>query len=85
MCSPAVSTVAFGGSPWPRTEPLIYDTIHSCGCFHLFIPTEQVRARPQPETIEDGLFIPQTLRAPTPHQRVVLKLVAVTHYFERLP
>ena len=64
-------------------SPLIYDTIHPCGCYHLFIPTEHVRARPQPETIEEGLFIPQALRAPAPHQRVVLKLAAFTHYLQR--
>jgi hypothetical protein len=66
-----------GESPWPRDgNPLVYDTIHPCGCYHLFIPTEHVRARPQPESIDEGLFSPQTLRAPATHERVVLKLAA---------
>jgi hypothetical protein len=64
-------------------SPLIYDTIHPCGCYHLFIPTERVRARPQPETIDEGLFVPQELRSPAPQQRVVLKLAATTHHLQR--
>ena len=63
---------------------LVYDTIHPCGCYHLFIPTERVRARPQPETIDESLFVPQTLRSPGVHERVVLKLAARTHYLQRV-
>lgn len=63
---------------------LVYDTIHPCGCYHLFIPTERVRARPQAETIDESLFVPQTLRSPGIHERVVLKLAAGTHYLQRV-
>lgn len=64
--------------------PLVYDTIHPCGCYHLFIPTEQVQARPQTESIDENLFAPQTLRSPATHERVVLKLAAGTHYLQRV-
>ncbi len=63
-------------------NPLVYDTIHPCGCYHLFIPTEGVRARPQPESIDESLFSPQTLHTPATHERVVLKLAAGTHYLQ---
>jgi len=43
--------------------PLVYDTIHPCGCYPLFIPTEGVRARPQADSVDEGLFVPRTLRA----------------------
>lgn len=62
---------------------LVYDTIHPCGCYHLFLPTERVRARPQAEGIEEGLFVAQTLRSPAANERVVLKLAAATHYLQR--
>ncbi|MBP9806379.1 MAG: hypothetical protein KBE22_15945 [Candidatus Accumulibacter sp.] len=65
-------------------KPLVYDTIHPCGCYHLFIPTEWVRPRPQPETVDEGLFAPQTLRSPVANERVVLRLAAVTHYLQQV-
>ena len=65
-------------------SPLVYDTIHPCGCYHLFIPTEWVRPRPQPETVDEGLFAPQTLRSPAANERVVLRLAAVTHYLQQV-
>lgn len=64
--------------------PLVYDTIHPCGCYHLFIPTEQVQARPQTESIDENLFAPQTLRSLATHERVVLKIAAGTHYLQRV-
>ncbi|MCA9971410.1 MAG: hypothetical protein KC425_14390 [Anaerolineales bacterium] len=60
--------------------PLVYDSIHPCGCYHLFIPTGRVRARPQPESIDEGLFAPQSVRAPAVDERVVLHLATGTHY-----
>lgn len=63
-------------------SPLVYDTIHPCGCYHLFIATERVRARPQPETIDEGLFVPQRVRSPAANQRIVLRLAARTHYLQ---
>ncbi|HNC53066.1 MAG TPA: hypothetical protein PLO14_12650 [Accumulibacter sp.] len=71
-------TVAENGTP------LLYDTIHPCGCYHLFIPTEHVRARPQADGIDEGLFVPQTLPAPAVDERVVLKLAPGTHYLQRV-
>lgn len=64
--------------------PLVYDTIHPCGCYHLFIPTARVRLRPPPESIDEGAFVPQTLRAPAEHERVVLRLAAATHYLQQV-
>jgi hypothetical protein len=32
----------------PDGEPLLYDSIHPCGCYHLFFPTPRTRPRPSP-------------------------------------
>ena len=32
----------------PDGEPLVYDAIHACGCFHVFFPTARARRRPAP-------------------------------------
>lgn len=64
--------------------PSVYDTIHHCGCYHLFFPVDGVRARPQPDTIEEGLFSPQSLAAHSASNRIGVRLSAGAHYIERV-
>jgi len=68
----------------PEGEPLVFDSIHACGCYHFFFPTARVRPRPVPASREEWLFIPQRLARPGAHERVVLRLAARTHYLERV-
>lgn len=35
----------------PDGEPLVYDSIHPCGCFHLFVPTPRASVRPSPDAL----------------------------------
>ncbi|WP_300455971.1 hypothetical protein [Accumulibacter sp.] len=63
---------------------LVYDTIHPCGCYHLFLPTERLSVRRQPETLDEGLFVPQTMRSPAADERIVLKVAAGSHYLQRV-
>ncbi|HCV14470.1 MAG TPA: hypothetical protein DGC76_12360 [Candidatus Accumulibacter sp.] len=79
----------FDGLLWRVTlaedgSPLIYDTIHPCGCYHLFIPGDRVRARERQPGIDEGMFAPQTLPTPAANERVVLRLAAGTHYLQRV-
>ena len=64
--------------------PLVYDSIHPCGCYHQFFPTAAVVARPQPDTLEEGLFLPQAAPTLSPGERIVLRLASRTHYLQRL-
>lgn len=64
--------------------PLAYDSIHACGCYHLFFPRASLIARPQPETLDEGLFAPQTAPLPGQGQRIVLRVAARTHYLQRV-
>ena len=79
----------FDGLLWRVTlaedgDALVYDTIHPCGCYHLFFPGERLRARARPAGIDEGLFAPQTLPAPMANERVVLRLAAGTHYLQQV-
>ncbi|MFM9971354.1 MAG: hypothetical protein ACKVQK_23475 [Burkholderiales bacterium] len=65
-------------------HPLAYDSIHPCGCYHLFFPTEAVRARPQPESLDETLFAPQSLPRIRAGESLVLHLEAGTHYLRRV-
>lgn len=67
-----------------RFEPLVFDSIHPCGCYHLFFPTERVRAKPQPESLDEGMFAPQTVETVRPGDRLVLRVASRTHYLQRI-
>jgi len=64
--------------------PLVYDTIHPCGCYHLFFPSEHVVARPPADSIDEGLFAPQQVTAPRPGETIVLRIESGTHYLQRV-
>jgi len=59
----------------PDGEPILYDSIHACGCFHAFFPTP--RAKPRP-----GAFAPLLLSRVAEDERPVLTLASATHDIE---
>ena len=65
-------------------EALVYDSMHACGCYHLFFPTEKVVARDLPETLDETLFVPQAAPPAQPGEKVVLRLESGTHYLQRV-
>lgn len=90
---------ALDGLVWRVTldhsgEPLVYDSIHPCGCYHKFFATTRVQPRPPPRLRADGtpeddldetLFMPQpAVVEPGAGQRVLLRLEARTHYLQRV-
>ena len=64
--------------------PLVFDTMHSCGCYHQFVPTARVAARPQPDTLDESLFAPQSLPRLRFSDRIVLRVASRTHYLQRV-
>jgi hypothetical protein len=78
-------TLAPDGTPW------LYDSIHSCGCYHLFFPTSGAKALPPPSAGDSSTpqriewaFVPTTLPALKVGQRMALHLESGTHYVEGL-
>ncbi|MFN8909539.1 MAG: hypothetical protein ACK5YW_09625 [Betaproteobacteria bacterium] len=65
-------------------EPWVYDTIHPCGCYHQFFPTPGARPRPAPQTLDETAFVPQSLPAVGPEQRIVLRVASGSHYLQRV-
>ena len=68
----------------PDGEPLLYDSIHPCGCYHKFFPTPRARALPAPSALDEWAFIPQRLPRITEGERPVLRLASGTHYIEQV-
>ncbi len=66
----------------PDGEPLLYDSIHACGCYHLFFPTPRARPRPAPDALEEWAFVPQALPRVPEGARPRIRLASATHYIE---
>ena len=70
-------------------EALAYDSIHACGCYHLFFATARVQPRAGPAPgqgrFDEGLFMPQpALRERRPGERLALRIESRTHYLQRV-
>jgi 8-oxo-dGTP pyrophosphatase MutT (NUDIX family) len=66
----------------PDGEPLIYDSMHPCGCFHMFFPTPRARARAAAEELVEWAFVPQPLPRVAEGARPVVTIASGTHYIE---
>jgi hypothetical protein len=64
--------------------PLAYDSIHACGCYHLFFPGQRLAVRPAPDTLDEGLLAPQVAPRVAPAGRIVLRVASRTHYLQRV-
>jgi len=68
----------------PDGEPLVYDTMHPCGCFHLFFPTPRAVPRPAPDGGIEWMFAPQSLPRVAEGTRPIVRIATRTHYVERV-
>jgi len=68
----------------PDGAPLVYDSIHPCGCYHMFFPTPRARALPAPEDELEWLFSPQQLPLPAAGERPVLRIASRMHSLTRV-
>lgn len=65
-------------------RPLFYDSIHACGCYHLFFPSPRWRARPPPQPGIEWVFTPGPAPELQAGERMVLRLASGTHYLTGL-
>jgi hypothetical protein len=66
----------------PDGEPLVYDAIHPCGCYHQFFPTPRAVPRPAPGGLDEWMFAPASLPAIEDGARPVVRIASGTHYIE---
>ncbi|MDX1376561.1 MAG: hypothetical protein R3357_13410 [Burkholderiales bacterium] len=64
--------------------PLVYDSMHPCGCFHMFFPTARVAPLPAPEPGIEWAFAPRPAPEAGPGERMVLRVATRTHYLKGL-
>ncbi len=63
----------------PDGTPLMLDTIHACGCYHLFFPAPGVTLRAGAPSNEEWAFVPAELPAWRPGSRFVVRIASATH------
>lgn len=68
----------------PDGAPLVYDSMHPCGCFHMFFPTPRAAPLAAPDNAIEWMFAPQSLGAVADGERLVLRIATRTHYLERV-
>jgi hypothetical protein len=65
-------------------RPLVYDTIHPCGCYHLFFPAPGVERRHVPEDDpgdpREAPLVPATAPPTAPEEQVAARIAATSHY-----
>jgi hypothetical protein len=68
----------------PDGTPLLYDSMHPCGCYHLFFPTPAAQPKPAPDAGIEWAFVPTVLPAVGPQDSITLRIAARTHYVDRV-
>jgi len=62
--------------------PILFDSVHSCGCYHKFYPTEQLALRSARIGFEEPILVPQRLGSGS--ARHLLRVSSGDHYIERV-
>jgi len=75
----------FDGFIWRVTlkengQPLLYDSIHNCGCYHTFFPVDDLKPTPLRLNYDETAFVP--IKAPKFRfdQSLTVRLSSVSHY-----
>ncbi len=68
----------------PNGRPLLYDSIHPCGCYHQFFPSAALRLRPETVDLPEPPLVPQAAPALSPDRRIVVRLSSGKHYIQRV-
>ena len=62
-----------------RGRVLMLDSIHGCGCYHVFVPATALSLRPAPKPQTEWAFVPARLPALAPGQRLRVRIAAGDH------
>lgn len=62
--------------------PLLFDSIHSCGCYHQFFPTQSLKLRDEQPGLQEPVLVPKTLPPIAHDERIVVRIANISHYID---
>jgi hypothetical protein len=62
--------------------PLLFDSIHSCGCYHQFFPTPALALKQNEDWLREPVLVPKKLPNINADKQVVVRLAHTSHYIE---
>ena len=65
-------------------QPLMYEAVHNCGCYHMYFPTINLRYKGKRFSVEEPLLIPDIAPKLAAGERIVLRISHTSHYLERV-
>lgn len=65
-------------------NPLVFDSIHPCGCYHFFFPTQYARVSQSGSLYQEPAFMPQGSLVLDERQSLVIRVGADNHYIQRI-
>ena len=65
-------------------RPLLYDSIHACGCYHLLFPGPALRLRAETAEWAEPPLVPQPAPAVGKGERIVIRLASGSHELQRV-
>jgi hypothetical protein len=65
----------------PDGEPWMYDSIHNCGCYHMYFPTAHLHLR---EDLPAAGFEPPLVPQSAPEPPLVVRIDSGRHYIQRV-
>jgi len=68
----------------PDGTPLVYDTMHPCGCYHLFFPVPPTvrKHMPEDDDAREAAVVPATAPRLAPGERILVRLASASHYIQ---
>jgi len=68
----------------PDGKPWLFDTIHNCGCYHLFFPTQYTRVSAQVSLLNEPAFMPQQALTVNTKKQIILRIASASHTIQRV-
>lgn len=63
-------------------QPLVYDSIHNCGCYHTFFPSNRLELSKSSNTYEEAAFAPMVAPTVDFDSRIIVRIASGSHYIE---
>ncbi|GMR20468.1 MAG: hypothetical protein BMS9Abin36_1063 [Gammaproteobacteria bacterium] len=63
---------------------LLYDSMHNCGCYHLFFPTTLLIPKPDKSTLAEQAFRPRQQALPADSSTMAIHLTSGAHYIRAI-